>query len=211
MTATFPTSLDSLTNPTGGDNLGTASVLHSTQHSDLNDIVEALEAKLGITASTPVAGSVLASATNGQSTWSTSPSVNGGLNVGSTASGATAGAIRAGISVMAKSAPTSGAYTTDNAYHGVRGVFSGSVTNGNSINIGSFGVVAFVFLFDSGGQCTIVHLNGSTAVTQHGAVMGAWNIGSDAGTVWAVFHDGTNFVVKNRSGATRSFAAMVLG
>lgn len=48
MAITFPTSLDSLTNPTASDKLNSVSVPHATQHSDINDAVEALEAKVGI-------------------------------------------------------------------------------------------------------------------------------------------------------------------
>ena len=47
----YPTSLDTLTNPTSSD--GLASPPHATQHADVNDIVEALETKLGTGASTP--------------------------------------------------------------------------------------------------------------------------------------------------------------
>lgn len=49
--ANFPTSLDSLANPTGANTLD--SPPHATQHTDANDILEALEAKVGIGASTP--------------------------------------------------------------------------------------------------------------------------------------------------------------
>jgi hypothetical protein len=49
MAINFPTSLDSLTNPVGGvDRQNSATVPHATQHANLNDIVEALEAKVGI-------------------------------------------------------------------------------------------------------------------------------------------------------------------
>lgn len=45
----FPTSLDSFTNPVGGvDRQNSVTVPHATQHSNLNDAVEALEAKVGI-------------------------------------------------------------------------------------------------------------------------------------------------------------------
>jgi hypothetical protein len=44
----FPTSLDSLTNPVAGDALNSVTVPHATQHANLNDAVEALEAKVGI-------------------------------------------------------------------------------------------------------------------------------------------------------------------
>lgn len=45
----FPTSLDSLTNPTASDFLNSPS--HSAQHANVNDICEALEAKVGINSS----------------------------------------------------------------------------------------------------------------------------------------------------------------
>ena len=44
----FPTSLDAFTNPTASDATNSATVPHATQHSNLNDAVEALEAKVGI-------------------------------------------------------------------------------------------------------------------------------------------------------------------
>jgi hypothetical protein len=47
LTTAFPTSLDVLTNPSSSDTLGTVAVLHSTQHANLNDAVEALQAKVG--------------------------------------------------------------------------------------------------------------------------------------------------------------------
>lgn len=49
MAIIFPTTgLDNFTNPTAGDYLGDAPVLHSTQHANLNDATEAIEAKIGI-------------------------------------------------------------------------------------------------------------------------------------------------------------------
>lgn len=47
MASNFPTSLDTFTNPSSTDALDSVSVPHATQHSDLNDAVEALEAKVG--------------------------------------------------------------------------------------------------------------------------------------------------------------------
>lgn len=65
--ANYPTSLDSLTNPSAGDT--TAGVDHASQHATVNDIVEQLEAKLGITASTPTAGKLLRGTGAGSSEW----------------------------------------------------------------------------------------------------------------------------------------------
>ena len=49
MTTNFPTSLDALTNPTSSDTL--ASPDHASQHSDANDAIEALQAKVGVNGS----------------------------------------------------------------------------------------------------------------------------------------------------------------
>jgi hypothetical protein len=47
MPTTFPTTLDDFTNPTPADQLSTPAVLHSTQHANANDAIEALETKVG--------------------------------------------------------------------------------------------------------------------------------------------------------------------
>jgi hypothetical protein len=52
MAIQFPTALDDFTNPIGTDGLGSGPVTHSQQHGNLNDAVEALEAKVGIDGST---------------------------------------------------------------------------------------------------------------------------------------------------------------
>ena len=46
MATNFPTSLDALTNPTSSDSLSSPS--HSAQHANVNDAVEALQAKVGV-------------------------------------------------------------------------------------------------------------------------------------------------------------------
>jgi hypothetical protein len=73
----FPTSLDNFTNPSSGNTLDSPS--HSLQHSDSNDAIEAIEAKLGIGASpagSATSGQVLTASTGGTTTWST-PTVGG--------------------------------------------------------------------------------------------------------------------------------------
>jgi hypothetical protein len=49
MPTNFPTSLDNFTNPVGTDDVSV--VVHSTQHANHNDAIEALEAKVGINGS----------------------------------------------------------------------------------------------------------------------------------------------------------------
>jgi hypothetical protein len=50
MATNYPTSLDTFVNPTGTDPLTSPS--HAAQHSDINDAVEALQAKVGVDNST---------------------------------------------------------------------------------------------------------------------------------------------------------------
>lgn len=72
MASSYPTSLDSFTDPTSGSSL--ASPSHSGQHIDLNDAVEKLETKLGIgssPASSAVNGAVLVANGSGVTTYST--------------------------------------------------------------------------------------------------------------------------------------------
>ena len=51
MAINYPTSLDNFTNPSASDAMNSVTVPHATQHSDLNDAVEALEAKVGVNSS----------------------------------------------------------------------------------------------------------------------------------------------------------------
>lgn len=71
MSTNFPGSLDNtsnLPNPTALDNLDTPD--HAGIHSTANDAVRAIEAKLGISASTPTSGNLLVGTGVGTSTWS---------------------------------------------------------------------------------------------------------------------------------------------
>lgn len=77
MASDFPTALDSFSNPTASST--TAAVDHAAQHANANDAIEAIEAKLGISASTPAAGKVLRATGTGTSAWGavTSADVSG--------------------------------------------------------------------------------------------------------------------------------------
>jgi len=63
----YPTSLDSLINPSSGDT--TAAVDHAAQHANVNDAVEALEAKLGIGSSVAASNKLLRGTGAGASAW----------------------------------------------------------------------------------------------------------------------------------------------
>ena len=66
----FPTSLDVFSNPGATDSVATV-VTHSTHHGNANDALENIEAKVGITASTPITGSLFAGNGTGSSLWTT--------------------------------------------------------------------------------------------------------------------------------------------
>lgn len=51
MPTVFPGGLDNFANPTPADRLSTPTVLHSTQHTNANDAIEALEVKIGVNGS----------------------------------------------------------------------------------------------------------------------------------------------------------------
>lgn len=51
MTTAFPSTLDTFTNPASTDLLSAAGVSHADQHANVNDAVEALEAKVGVDSS----------------------------------------------------------------------------------------------------------------------------------------------------------------
>lgn len=69
MAINFPTSLDNFTNPLGTQTLDSPD--HAGQHSDANDALEALEAKIGVGAGTPTANKLLVGSGNGTATWNT--------------------------------------------------------------------------------------------------------------------------------------------
>lgn len=48
MATNFPSGLDSFTNPTATDAMDSVTVPHADQHADVNDAVEALQAKVGV-------------------------------------------------------------------------------------------------------------------------------------------------------------------
>lgn len=63
----YPSALDAFTNPQATDYMDTTS--HAAQHANANDAIEALEAKLGIGASTPASGKLLRGDGAGSSAW----------------------------------------------------------------------------------------------------------------------------------------------
>lgn len=89
----FPTSLDSFANPTAGSYEDDVGLEHHTQHSNANDAIEALEAKLGIGASTPIASRVMRGTGTGTSSWgqvATGDITDGAISQSGLAAGSTA-------------------------------------------------------------------------------------------------------------------------
>lgn len=70
MSITFPTSLDSFTTQVGTSKLSSPD--HTSVHNDLSDVIEALEAKVGVGSGTPTANNFLVGSGNGTSLWANS-------------------------------------------------------------------------------------------------------------------------------------------
>lgn len=205
--------------PSGGtQDVSYNSRTHSQSHNDLWAEVTALWTKLGTGSSTSSNKTVLAGNGSGSTAFTASPTVSGsvtaetGVNVG-TATGAAAGEVKASSKFTLTGKATSGDFTSDGTTQGIKGNICGSVTNGNTVTIDDYGSSSLVFLWDSGsGTATVVSMaGGANTVHLQGLSTSTWNVNSDGGTTWAVFHNGSNYVVKNRSGATRSFRALILG
>lgn len=85
MATSFPSNIDTFTNPTTANALDSPS--HSGQHSDLNDAVKAVETKLGVGASpagSATSGQVLMAQTAGTTSWSTISTITNALITGGT-------------------------------------------------------------------------------------------------------------------------------
>jgi hypothetical protein len=87
MPTVFPGALDVLVNPTPGDSLSTPAVLHSSQHANINDAVEAIQALIGVTGST-VTGTLIKRLADAEANISSLQAVvatlGGGTNPGTT-------------------------------------------------------------------------------------------------------------------------------
>lgn len=86
MSTQFPAALDTYTNPASSDLLSSATVPHAAVHTNAYDAIKAIEAKLGIVASTPITNSVLTGTGAGNSSWSASPTLTS-LGLGGAAGG----------------------------------------------------------------------------------------------------------------------------
>lgn len=106
----FPTSLDSLTNPGATDSVATVS--HSAQHANANDAIEALEAKLGIGASTAVNNTIFVGDGTGSSSFSTSATSTNFLSTNLTSASTTLGSTSV-QTLLAKNSTTTNLFVSN--------------------------------------------------------------------------------------------------
>lgn len=148
----YPSSLDSLTNPLPGDSV--AVVSHSAQHANENDAIEALEAKLGVTSSTALVNSVLTGNGSGSSIWSTFATTSSIYSTNITAIGSTtlqnfsflnATGTQATTTNLTVSSVTSSVLST-NATGGIGAVTIGSglLYSGNTLSVTTGSSVFYV-------------------------------------------------------------------
>ncbi len=69
MTTSFPTALDTFSNPSASDATNNLTTPHAAQHANANDAIEAIEAKIGTGASTPIVNRLLRGTGTGTSSW----------------------------------------------------------------------------------------------------------------------------------------------
>lgn len=133
----YPAALDSLANPGESSFTDDTGLFLDVVISTLNDIAEALEAKVGISESsaqdTPLASTVFASLTNGKSKWTGSPTLSGIV----TAAGL---AISGNVAILP--APVSGTPAQNGLFANnfPKGWARIDVSAGTPSNVGSFNV-----------------------------------------------------------------------
>lgn len=165
----FPTSLDVLTNPGATDSVATIS--HSAQHSNANDAIEAVQAKLGISASTPSSGTVLYGNGSGSSIWSSGPSLT---TLTTSGLGTFGGLISTASSTITGNLTITGNSTTTNATSTASFATTASSTNlyfttANGGNLTSSGLGTFSNILANGSTTlqsfTFTNATGTNATT----------------------------------------------
>jgi hypothetical protein len=96
----YPSSLDSLSNPGPTTTQDEAGFELDVVIGRIHDILEALETKLGTGASTPAVGEILNGTGSGSTDYTSSPTISGGINVGS-ATGAATGEVKTSAAIRA--------------------------------------------------------------------------------------------------------------
>lgn len=188
MASNFPTSLDAFTNPTSGNTLDSPS--HSGQHSDANDAIEAIEAKLGIGASAATAattGQVLMKNSAGATTWSGITSLSNG-----TASNFVLTSPEETITISATAA--SGTVALDMGLSNVT-YYTTSATGNWAVNLRASSTASLDSILATGQSLTHAFLatQGTTAYYPNAFYV-------DGGTVTPKFQGGAAFSAGNASG-----------
>lgn len=192
MATSFPSGLDSFTNPSPGDGLSSPS--HAGQHADVNDAVEALQAKVGVNGSA-VTGSLDYKVANQGLTLVKSQAVGSGVSSVTVTDAFSSTFDNYRIVIVCASGSADAGLTirfgtTSTGYYGTLyyDLYTGGVTgqartnNGSEITVGltQNGSVPFTTGFDVSGpnQATYTQLHG----TYYGRGYSGWFAGTLANT-----------------------------
>ncbi len=210
----YPSALDSLPDPTSSTYEDADGFEIDLLLQKINAIVEALETKLGIGASTAANKQVLAGNGSGTTAFTASPTVSGsvtaetGVNVGS-ATGAGAGEIRTSAAVKAGGI----IYPSGQVGYGLSyGTASVAQSGTTTVSTNVYGLLLVVdpssgaYMITSSGPASI-----STAIINSGAQFDG--TGADTGSLWSVYVTVGVITIKNRrsSGGNRTVTWLYLG
>src|SRR3990170_1690637 len=199
MATAFPAALDAFSNPAPTTFMNVLS--HSSQHSDENDAVEAIEAKLGIGASTPVVNTVLAGTGAGTSSYSGTPTLTGLRIISTFTPNASDGAALGSTSLMWSDLflASGGVINFNNGAVTITHSATGLSIAGGNVGLGTSTLSARLCVSGTAAENPEVRIYKTQGAAGAKGVVSFYN-GDDTGARWEVGlldNDGSNFFIKD--------------